>query len=72
MDNGRLLLVERVIPPGNEPSPGKLTDINMLVLTGGLERTEAEYKTLLSAAGFKLTNIIPTQSPVSLIEGVPV
>ncbi|MDT5120808.1 MAG: hypothetical protein QOC96_290 [Acidobacteriota bacterium] len=69
-DGGRLLLVEMVIAPGNEPSLGKLMDINMLILPGGLERTEAEYRELFAAAGFKLTKIIPTESPVSVIEGM--
>ncbi|MFQ5913500.1 MAG: methyltransferase [Nitrospinota bacterium] len=70
--NGKLLLVERVIPPGNDPSPGKLIDIVMLVITGGFERTEAEYGALLNAAGFKLTKVVATQSEMSVIEGEPV
>jgi len=73
VEDGRLLVVEMVIPPGNEPFYGKLADLNMLVLTGGgRERTEAEYRTLFDIAGFKLTKIIPTQSPTqfSVIEGV--
>jgi len=68
--NGKLLLVERIISPGNEPSFGKLLDLQMLVVTGGRERTEAEYRTLLASAGFRLTNIIPTESGGSVIEGV--
>jgi hypothetical protein len=69
--DARLLLIERVVPSGNEPSAAKLADINMLVITGGLERTEAEYRTLLSAAGFRLTRVIPTRSPSSIVEGAP-
>lgn len=42
----------------------------MLVITGGCERTEAEYCALFTAAGFTLRQIIPTQSPFSIIEGV--
>jgi hypothetical protein len=53
-DAGRLLLVETVLPPGNTPSPGKLADLAMMVWTGGRERTEAEYRALLAAAGFVL------------------
>lgn len=69
---GRVLLVEQVIPPGNDPFAGKLLDLNMLVMCpGGCERTESEYQTLLAAAGFKLTRIVPTQSDVSVVEGVP-
>jgi hypothetical protein len=67
----RLLVVERVLPPGNTSSEAKLFDINMLVVAAGLERTEREYGELFEAAGFKLTRIIPTCSPLSLIEGVP-
>jgi ubiquinone/menaquinone biosynthesis C-methylase UbiE len=68
-ENGRLLIIEAVIPPGNEPSFGKFMDLNMLVMTGGRERTEAEFGDLLAAAGFKLTRIVPTQSAMCLIEG---
>jgi O-methyltransferase domain/Dimerisation domain len=69
--HSRLLLIERVIPPGNAPSLGKLGDITMLLHYGALERTEAEYRGLLEAAGFTLVRIIPTQAPLSIIEGVP-
>ncbi|MDT4969259.1 MAG: hypothetical protein QOJ64_3996 [Acidobacteriota bacterium] len=69
-DDGRLLLIEAVIAPGNEPSLGKLMDINMLVLPGGRERTEKEYAELFSRVGFRLTKVTPTESPVSVIEGV--
>jgi len=67
----RLLVIERVVPEGNEPSEAKLFDINMLVVTGGLERTEREYQKIFEAAGFELTRIIPTKAPVSIVEGVP-
>jgi hypothetical protein len=70
-NNGRLLLVERVIPPGNGPSEAKLLDINMMVMTGGVNRTEAEFEALFGATGFKLTKIVPTQSQFSIIEGMP-
>jgi hypothetical protein len=69
---GKLLLVETVIPPGNDPCFAKLLDLNMLVIPGGLERTEREYRELLAAAGFGLARIIPTRAEVSVIEGVPV
>lgn len=45
-------------------------DLTMLVITGGRERTEAEYRALLAAAGFRLTRIIPTPSEMSVIEAV--
>ena len=54
-------MVETVIPPGNDPSFAKLLDLNMLVIPGGKERTEAEYRALYAAAGFRLSKITPTQ-----------
>jgi hypothetical protein len=67
----RLLIVERVVPDGNEPSEAKLFDVNMLVIVGGLERTRNEYRSLLAAAGFELAGLIPTRAPVSVLEGAP-
>jgi len=67
----RVLLVEQVIPPGNAPFPGKLLDLNMLVMTeGGRERTPTEYASLLGKAGLSLQRIVPTPSPVSVVEAV--
>jgi hypothetical protein len=72
-ERGLLLLVEPVIPSGNEPSFAKLLDLLMLVWTpGGKERTEAEHSTLLSEAGFAVRGFIPTAAPVSVIEAVRV
>ncbi len=68
-ENGKLLLVEAVVPRGSEPHFSKFIDLNMLVMTGGRERTENEYRMLLEASGFKLTSIIPSESPMSVIEG---
>jgi len=64
---GKLLLVEMVIPPDNRPSPAQPMDLNMLVMTGGRERTAEEYRGLLERAGFRLERIIPTHSPFSVI-----
>ena len=69
-DQGKLLLVESIIPSGNEPSPAKFIDMIMLLLTGGRERTEAEYRSLLRSNGFELTRVIPAPSMVSIIEAV--
>jgi hypothetical protein len=69
-ETGKLLLVEVVIPPGNEPHFGKIQDLEMLLSPGGLERTADEFRELFAAAGFELTRIIPTASPMSVIEGV--
>lgn len=66
----KVLLVEMVIPQGNEPNPGKFLDLEMLLYTGGCERTQEEYRDLLDRAGFKLTKITPTESPYSVIEAV--
>jgi len=68
--NGRLLIVELVLPPGDTPHPGKVLDMVMLVLVGGVERTEAEYAALLSKVGFRLRSIVPTNSAVSIVEAV--
>lgn len=71
VESGLLLVTEMVIPPGNNPFVGKLLDMHMLIKApGGCERTEVEYRILFERAGFKLTNIFPTQANVSVIEGV--
>jgi len=69
---GKILVVERLIPLGNEPFAGKLIDLDMLVMTGGIERTEKQCRSLFEAAGFKLTKIGALQSDMSLIEGIPI
>jgi hypothetical protein len=68
---GRLLVVEAIVPSGNEPSFAKTQDINMLINVGGSERTEAEYRALYKAAGFELTRSIPVMGELHIIEGVP-
>jgi hypothetical protein len=65
--DGRLLVVEAVID--SQASFGKLLDLAMLVIPGGAERTEEEYKKLYEAAGFRLTRIVPTKAEVCVIEG---
>jgi hypothetical protein len=70
-NNGRLLIVEAVVPTGNESSLAKVFDMVMLVLPGGIERTEEEYKVLLEQAGFQLSSVTPTTSVVSIVEGKP-
>ncbi len=65
---GTLLLVEMVVPADNRPSPAQAMDLNMLVVLGGRERTEEEYRQLLRAAGFRLERVIPTHSPFNVIE----
>ena len=69
-DTGRLLVVEPVIRPGNEPDPLKLRDLMMLVMVGGRERTVEDFRRLYAEAGFRLTEVVPT-APYHVIEGVP-
>jgi hypothetical protein len=71
-DNGKLILVEAVVPETSEPHFSKFIDLNMLVMTGGRERTESEFRKLYEDSGFKLTRVVPTESPFSVIEGVKV
>ncbi|AGY57678.1 methyltransferase [Gloeobacter kilaueensis] len=68
--HGKLLLVESIIPPGNEPSPAKFLDVLMMTGTGGQERTEKEYRSLLRSSGFELKQVIPTESMCSIVEAV--
>lgn len=68
-DNGKLILVEAVVPATSEPHFSKFIDLNMLVMTGGRERTEAEFRKLYEDSGFTLTRVVPTESPFSVIEG---
>jgi ubiquinone/menaquinone biosynthesis C-methylase UbiE len=68
-ENGKLILVEAVVPPGDEMHFAKFIDLNMLVITGGKERTEEEFGKLYEASGFNLTRIVATESPFSVIEG---
>lgn len=69
---GRLLVVDQVVPARNEPGVAKLMDLEMLVLPGGMERTEKEFRALFAASGFRLERIIPTPGLQCIIEGVPV
>ncbi len=72
-ENGRLLVIEAVVPTGNESHFSKLMDLEMMIVyPNGRERTELEYRKLYETSGFQLTNILPTTAPVSVIEGIPV
>jgi SAM-dependent methyltransferase len=68
---GKILIIECVVRSGNEPDLAKFLDLYMLVRHPGRERTEGEYRDLLTAAGFNPTRVVPTRSQVSVIEGVP-
>ena len=63
--------MDPVLPPSNAPHYGKLLDLEMLVLTPrGRERTKAEFAKLLRGAGFRLSRVIPTEGPLSIVEAV--
>jgi hypothetical protein len=66
--DSRLLIIEMVLPSGDTPHPGKLLDMMMLVGPGGQERTEQEYADLLAKAKLRLARVVPTESPVSVVE----
>jgi hypothetical protein len=68
--HGRLIVSDAVLPETSGPHPGKLVDLLMMVFPGGRERTEKEWHALLDAAGYKITKIVPTRAPVSVIEAV--
>ena len=66
----RLLIIENVLPDARVPSFGKLLDLEMLVIAGGQERTEQEYRRLVERSGLHVTRVIPTAAPQSIIETV--
>lgn len=68
----KILVVEMVVPPGDEPHFSKFIDMEMMALPSGRERSAKEFEQLFSAAGLRLERIVSTQSPVSIVEGVVV
>ncbi len=70
--HAKLLVIELVLPPGEEPFFGKWLDLHMMVLLGARERTAAEYDVLFRTAGFALARVIPTAAGPSIAEAVPV
>jgi hypothetical protein len=69
---GRLLIVEHVVPPGNDPSTAKDFDLGMLCLFGGRERMEVEYRALLDTTGFLLERVFPSEAQMHVLEAKPV
>jgi hypothetical protein len=67
---GKVILMETVIPDGPQPHLGKFIDIEMLAYPGGRERTANEFRELFAGCGFEVTQIVPTKSPLSLVEAV--
>ena len=70
--DGKVLVAETLVPPGDEPNQIKGIDVVMLAVTGGLERTEAQYQNLFAAAGLRLERVIETKGPISVLEAIPV
>jgi O-methyltransferase domain len=68
---GKILIVDMIVPETISASFSTLLDLNMMVMTGGRERTKAEFSNLLNAADYRLTRIIPTMATQSVIEAVP-
>jgi ubiquinone/menaquinone biosynthesis C-methylase UbiE len=68
--HGKVLVVESVIRPGNDFDFAKMLDLTMLLIPGGQERTEEEFRTLFTGAGFKLNRIVPTPSDMCVLEAV--
>jgi hypothetical protein len=69
--SGRLLTIDHVVQPGNDPDFGRTSDLAMLVAFGGQERSEEEFRELLRAGGFRLISVTPLSVPVSLLESEP-
>ncbi len=67
---GKVILLEWVIPAGPTPDLSKIIDIEMLLFPGGRERTAGEFKSLFERSAFRMTRVIPTKSPLSVIEAV--
>jgi SAM-dependent methyltransferase len=68
--DGKVLVIEAIIPPGNEPSRVKFLDLQMLMMNGGRQRTAEEYRQLYAAAGLSMTQVFATASEFSIVEGV--
>ncbi|KUM28489.1 ubiquinone/menaquinone biosynthesis protein [Mesorhizobium loti] len=66
--HGRVLVAETLVPPGDQPAQVKFLDVVMLAVTGGLERTEAQYASLFEGAGLRLERVIDTGAPISILE----
>lgn len=69
-EDGKVLIIETIVPEGNVPHFSKIIDLEMLIAPGGVERTPSEYEKLLADSGFKLNRIIPTAGPMSVVEAV--
>jgi hypothetical protein len=68
---GKLLVVDDVIQSGNDFYAGKFLDLQMLIFPGGKERTEKQFRELFAAGGWKLSRVVPTATPICIVEGIP-
>lgn len=66
--DGRLLIVDSVVPENSDPHPSRWLDLEMLLMPGGRERTRGEWDALFAKTGFEITRILPMKAPESLIE----
>ena len=70
--HGRVLVCEMVVSDEPGPTPAKLLDIEMLVMTvGGKERTPEEFRELFASSALRLNRIVATARPISVIEALP-
>lgn len=67
---GRVAIIETLLPERVEPHPGYLMDLNMMVMTGGRERSASEFQALLERTGFTLESVTPTPSPMGVVQAV--
>ncbi|MBK0870663.1 SAM-dependent methyltransferase [Saccharopolyspora sp. HNM0986] len=67
--DARVLVIDAVIPAGNEPHPGKALDMLLMTSLSGKERTKAEFEAVFAGAGLSVTRVIPTSTPLSIVEG---
>lgn len=68
----RLLVIEMLIPEGNAPHPARELDLLMMCVTGGRERTQVEFSTLMEATGWRFERVVPMAGPTVILEGIAV
>jgi hypothetical protein len=66
--DARVLVIDRILGPPNEGAEGKFSDLNMLVMPGGRERTEAEFAALFERVGLRLVRTVPTAAGPAILE----
>jgi ubiquinone/menaquinone biosynthesis C-methylase UbiE len=66
----RVLVIEMPVPEGSTPHPAQMLDVIMMAITGGRERTQAEYANLMAASGWQFARLLATPGPMAILEGV--